>query len=202
MWVRVERSDPVLTADTAPFTDSLSTDGRGTVSLLVGAAGPPGLGLPRPGVPPQPAQRGGPPAHSTHHRCWLSIPGPPQPHTVSAQLALLSMDSHVSGEDRACGWRRRAHQLGPRRPAPRLSQHVGLRDLLCPPTPHTCGGRSQEHTRGAGTCSPSLHCPPRGNPPCVSVPWSRLCACALSPRGGLAGAHAAQGSDHRLFPSI
>ncbi|KAJ8786514.1 hypothetical protein J1605_006003 [Eschrichtius robustus] len=51
-------------------------------------------------------------------------PGPPQPHTVSAQLALLSMDGRVSGEDRACGWRRRAHQLGPRRPAPRLSQHT------------------------------------------------------------------------------
>lgn len=53
---------------------------------------------------------------------------------------------------------------GPWAPAPWLSQHMGLGDLPRPPTPHTCGGYSQEHTHGAGTPCPEPACPPRGTP--------------------------------------
>ena len=84
---------------------------------------------------------------------------------------------------------------GPWAPAPRLSQHTGLGDLPRPPTPHTCGGHSQEHTHGAGTLRPKPACPRRGTPR-VS---SRHPASSPHPipSWGFASARAAQRCEHK-----
>ena len=92
-----------------------------------------------------------------------------------------------------CGWPRvqggQGLSAGPCAPAPRLSQHLSLGDLPRPPTPHTCGGHSQEHTRGARTLHPQPTCPLRGTP-------------RVSSRGPASSPHPVPSQGARQHPSI
>lgn len=142
---------------------------RGTLRVS-GAVGPPGLGPREPGVPP---------GTMPFTDSWMSTAATPAPH-----------DRHSWP---LCGWPcvrgGQGPSAGPWALAPRLSQHSGLGDLPRPPTPHTCGGHSQEHTHGAGTPCPQPTCPPRGTP-------------RVSSRGPASSPHPVPSRGARQRPSI